>query len=188
MFTFVQLQYKDEILPGWFLKLPPQSSSNEKSQLDDIISYINNNFINGLDDIIMSQKEKHHCTTAISGTLYILSMTKEDNVSSIYAELKNNIINNIIQKHKEYTIYFNSNFAFFYDKNNITFHEINYCIKDDIIFPKFDFDLKNVRFLKWYGGKHWYAKINNEDIVINGQQKWDSLKQAKEEILKYFNK
>jgi hypothetical protein len=34
------------------------------------------------------------------------------------------------------------------------------------------------RFLQWPGGKHWYAKIGDEDIVIDGKQKWDTRVQA----------
>jgi len=39
------------------------------------------------------------------------------------------------------------------------------------------------RFIQWQGGKHWYVKIGNQDIEVDGQQKWNT-KQAAEEAYK----
>lgn len=39
--------------------------------------------------------------------------------------------------------------------------------------------LNDVRFIQWDGGKHWYAKVNKEDIVDEfGRQKWDTKEDA----------
>lgn len=43
---------------------------------------------------------------------------------------------------------------------------------------------QDIRIIKWKGGKHYYAKIGNQDVFINGKQKWDTydetLNKAKE--------
>lgn len=46
--------------------------------------------------------------------------------------------------------------------------------------------LKDVRLLTWDGGIHWYAKVNNLDVVWKGEQKWltksETMKAAEEFI------
>lgn len=34
------------------------------------------------------------------------------------------------------------------------------------------------RFIQWEGGIHWYAKIGDEDIIVDGKQKWDTKREA----------
>lgn len=42
------------------------------------------------------------------------------------------------------------------------------------------------RFVQWTGGTHWYAKIGDEDIVVNGRQKWDTKAEAEAAAAKYL--
>lgn len=42
------------------------------------------------------------------------------------------------------------------------------------------------RFIQWPGGTHWYAKIGDEDIVVDGTQKWDTLEQAAQAAEKFM--
>lgn len=62
---------------------------------------------------------------------------------------------------------------------------------DVLAFPHEKYTLENVRFIMWDGGKHWYAKIGNVDIVDkNGNQKWNTKSEAEEaakEYLKQYN-
>jgi hypothetical protein len=63
-----------------------------------------------------------------------------------------------------------------------------FCKSDDIIeygepiysekcvFPT----KKEIKVFKWPNGKHWYAKIGSADVVIDGEQKWNSYDTAKE--------
>lgn len=32
----------------------------------------------------------------------------------------------------------------------------------------------DINLFKWSGGSHWYAKISLMDVVVNGEQKWNS--------------
>lgn len=50
---------------------------------------------------------------------------------------------------------------------------------DELEFPNdTNYSIEDVKFLQWPSGKHWYAKINGEDIVINGVQKWNTKEEA----------
>jgi len=42
------------------------------------------------------------------------------------------------------------------------------------------------RFIQWPGGKHWYAKIGDEDIVVANVQKWDTRKEAEQASRDYL--
>lgn len=45
---------------------------------------------------------------------------------------------------------------------------------------------KEPRFIQWDGGSHWYAKIGDEDIVVDGKQKWDTKAEAQAAAKKYL--
>lgn len=45
---------------------------------------------------------------------------------------------------------------------------------------------EKVRFIQWVGGTHWYAKIGDEDIVVDGRQKWDTKGEAEDAAAKYL--
>jgi len=48
--------------------------------------------------------------------------------------------------------------------------------KRNCIFP----DIKEkIRIIQWPSGKHYYAKIGKEDVIVDGKQKWKSYKEAK---------
>jgi len=46
--------------------------------------------------------------------------------------------------------------------------------RDHLIFP----DSDEIRVLQWPGGEHWYAKIGAVDVVIDGEQKWNTFNEA----------
>lgn len=49
---------------------------------------------------------------------------------------------------------------------------------EELVFP-YEYNYEDVRFLQWPGGRHWYAKIGNIDIVDRyGHQKWSDLSYA----------
>lgn len=45
---------------------------------------------------------------------------------------------------------------------------------------------KDARIMQWPGGKHWYAKIGNVDVVVNGEQKWNSFREADLAVQKFI--
>lgn len=45
--------------------------------------------------------------------------------------------------------------------------------KEELEFP-YEYNFEDVRFIQWQGGRHWYAKLGNIDIVSKyGEQKWN---------------
>ena len=54
---------------------------------------------------------------------------------------------------------------------------------DKCIFP----DENEIQYIKWPNGKHWYAKVGNKDVKVDGIMKWNT-KEAAEEAVKTFMK
>lgn len=64
---------------------------------------------------------------------------------------------------------------------------VEHYYSDVLAFPHEKYTLDNVRFIMWKGGKHWYAKIGNVDIVdSNGNQKWNTKAEAIQAAKEYL--
>ena len=65
-----------------------------------------------------------------------------------------------------------------------TFHNMepeieDECYKVEMEFPKKDvYTIEDVRYIQWNPGGHWYAKVDNMDVVYAGKQKWDTKEEA----------
>ena len=60
---------------------------------------------------------------------------------------------------------------------------------DEFKFPEEEPLLKNVRFIQWPNGSHWYAKIGKHDIVdCNGNQKWNTRAEAEKAATDFINR
>lgn len=52
---------------------------------------------------------------------------------------------------------------------------VDECYTDTIEFPDFKRPtLADVKYTMWDGGRHWYAKVEKLDVVVDGVQKWNS--------------
>ena len=81
---------------------------------------------------------------------------------------------------------------FGYTSKNPYFEIVETYYSDKLEYPDFKKPtLDDVRFIHWNGGKHWYAKVNKEDVTDEfGGQKWNTKdeaeKAAKWYIAKYY--
>ncbi|MHA1437905.1 MAG: hypothetical protein ACTSPD_10040 [Promethearchaeota archaeon] len=57
---------------------------------------------------------------------------------------------------------------------------------NQFIFPNEKYTEKDIRIIKWENGTHYYAKIGRIDVFIDGEQKWDTKKEAQEKALKFL--
>lgn len=44
-----------------------------------------------------------------------------------------------------------------------------------------------IRIIRWKMGTHFYAKYKNEDVVIDGEQKWGTHEEAYNKALEYID-
>lgn len=57
-----------------------------------------------------------------------------------------------------------------------------------IEFPILERPTENdINIISWPGGKHYYAKVGNYDVVVNGVQKWNTKYEAREAAKTFIN-
>jgi len=62
--------------------------------------------------------------------------------------------------------------------------EYDYLDREELVFP--ELAPKDVRIIQWPGGSHYYAKIGNTDVVVGGEQKWDTKMAAENAAAQYL--
>ena len=74
--------------------------------------------------------------------------------------------------------------------NDKYFEECDHVFSDNLSYPTTKLaTLEDVRYITWKGGEHVYAKVGNLDIVDeNGNQKWNTRKEAEEAAYNYITK
>ena len=79
---------------------------------------------------------------------------------------------------------------FGYTSKNPYFEIVETYYSDKLEYPDFKKPtLDDVRFIQWNGGKHWYAKVNKEDVTDEfGRQKWNTKDEAEKAAKWYIAK
>ena len=76
---------------------------------------------------------------------------------------------------------------FAYTEDNQLFEICETIETEELEYPTEPCLIDNVRYIKWPGGIHWYAKLGNEDITdYMGNQKWFTKKDAEKAALWYI--
>lgn len=123
--------------------------------------------------------QKDHFRNHISQTVYFLSALNDcsfiESITKLFGQVEQNQIS---QLSKGKTLYIRSIGSYTFGDQYETLDEFQ---SSELLFP-----LDKVRFLQWSGGKHWYAKIGNTDIVVEGEQKWNSKVEAQKAASKFI--
>lgn len=112
-------------------------------------------------------------------------------ISEIVQNYNSKILNSMIDTlEKAKALYFNENGGYWplYKDENLedTRYILDIRILDDIVFPLKDSkELLNYRLIRWPLGKHWYVKIGDLDVEVNGFRKWNTKEEA-EKAGKYY--
>ncbi len=136
----------------------------------------------GLQEIMTKKCAKHNSTiwgglvediADITGEHWLVTSTRVEN--DVYKAKANLII-------ERGRIYVNSSGGCFPHSDSIEIMEEKEV--KGLVWPIYS--IKDIIVKKWRNGTHWYAKIGKMDVVIDGEQKWDTYKEAYSEALKFF--
>lgn len=58
--------------------------------------------------------------------------------------------------------------------------------KIEIISTGNSYTKEDIKIYRWPQGSHWYAKVAQLDVVINGEQKWNTKQMAEENAIKFL--
>jgi len=70
--------------------------------------------------------------------------------------------------------------------NMVSYFTISTNGKYEIISEKEIYTEKDIRLMRFPDGHHWYAKISNIDVVVDGNMKWNSRWVAKKNAKEYL--
>lgn len=182
-----QVNHSDKETTWYFV---PESVEQIKEHWDKYVgAEIKNGtqeIINNISNIIKGRLSEHYRTTWGS-LIEQVSGIKEKSYLETEFEEENMLWKNRIDWFNKYgEIYLTDGLTMFMLVEGFT--EIKeHIYKDKLEFPTEKYTIDDVRYIQWDGGKHWYAKVGNIDIVWDGQQKWDTKLKAEIAVRQYFN-
>lgn len=141
--------------------------------------------LNNISNTIKGRLSEHYRTTWGSLIEQVSAMKEKSYLESAVEE-ENNLWKNRVDWFNKYgEIYLSDGLTMFMLVDGFT--EVKEHVYKDILeFPSEKYNIDNVRYIQWDGGKHWYAKIGNLDIVVDGEQKWNSKLEAEIAVKQYF--
>lgn len=163
----------EQLKEHWEKYAGAEMKTGTKEVLDHIINEIKGNL-------------NPHYTTTWGSLIDQISRMKEEPVWKTLHQEENELWNNRLNYFTNGDdIYLSDGLTVFMLTEGIT--EIKeHLYKDILEFPNEKYTIDDVRYIQWEGGKHWYAKIGNFDIVWEGEQKWNSRESAENAVKKYF--
>lgn len=76
-------------------------------------------------------------------------------------------------------IFININGGYFGFKESLKIENTHYIFA-------YQLPSEQIRVLQWPNGKHYYAKVGDQDVVIDGVQKWDTFQKARAAAEKFI--
>ena len=151
----------EQILEHWYRYCCVEIAEGMKEVADNLLRKSKNQFT-------------QHYTTYYGSLVNMMSEAKCKSVWEIASELERELLQSRLTELDENT-YFTNGLTKFIFVDNI--YEITDEIdSDELVYPdEKNLNIKDVRFIQWPDGKHWYAKIGKIDIVDEqGNQKWNT--------------
>jgi hypothetical protein len=141
------------------------------------------------DFLAVCDKKKKHFTNSLSQITAQLAETKVnagntkysfvDSITDLLGKVERNQLAMLCEGHH---LYMRDVGSYVHD-NGHHYDVLDSHKSDKLIFPQ-----SEIRLLQWKGGRHWYAKIGNVDVIVDDEQKWDTKIEAKQKALTYLNK
>lgn len=167
---------KEDVQEHWNKYVAGEINDGVKEYVDHLKAYAENRYIG-------------HYTTMRGSLIETLTVATEKpsivRIMKEETELYNNRMRDI---DKGYDIYLSEGLTVFMLTEGYT-EIVEHYYSDVLTFPHEKYTLDDVRFIMWDGGKHWYAKIGNIDIVDDdSNQKWNTKEEAIEAAKNFINK
>lgn len=129
---------------------------------------------------------RDHMTNMTSWALLIRLKRKEGQRVSVVQEVQdfvNEVHDDRINSIEKYgAIYIQEVGSYFFPSK--THKIIQEKVSKELVFPEGG----EARFLQWPNGKHWYVKIGDVDVRVNGNSKWDSKEKAEKALARFLRK
>ena len=153
-----------------------------------VVKYGNNSFVKNTEKQFFNGN--HAESVFQTGLTYQLQLNKDNKP---WIELANDMV---VQVYYNRVNSFNKGNTLMYKRDGLVstplvekihnIFETKYISK--IEFPILERPTENdINIISWSGGKHYYAKVGNYDVVVNGVQKWNTKYEAREAAKTFIN-
>ena len=191
MYQFVRIKTKGSDKKGvWYFQPIDREQVLEHwkkfcmTEMSEGMGEISNNLIRKSQGLF-----EQRYTTHFASVVTMMSEIKQVPVWQAAVELENEILNNRLKDVDNGDIFLTEGLTQFGFVNSV--HEIVETVDLDKLEYPVDkkLTIDDFRFIQWFGGKHWYVKLGNMDIVDEfGNQKWNTREEAEEIVQKYMCK
>jgi len=169
---------------GWVLKV---ECFEDLMIYDDVT---NGRWHNTFDEFMKAHEGlKHH--TPRSFALELTALNKNTSIVNalgiMCSEDFQNKMNCINKYGYIYAQYRNVSSYFFPYEHIIELQERKFVDNGSLWIPKDEGKKLRARYMQWANGRHWYAKIGDIDIMVDGEQKWNTKVEAQEAVKKWKN-
>ena len=138
----------------------------------------------GIKDVFTYEQEVRHLKTHYGSAIDALSKIKEDSYFNTFIELEHKIVTsklNALLKYGHILLRENGSYTIYSDDDEI----IETMISNELAYPNYTLD--DIRLKQWQGGNHWYAYIGNLHVTMNGKNKWNTQKYARQMAEEYYH-
>lgn len=166
---------------GWMLKI---SNLGQLMSYHEMVGKERNS--KAFSDVVKVEKGKKHYTDRLGFTIHTIAEIHNWSIVGALTHITSVVIRNQLESIEAVgAIYVNRNGGYFpYDENAEEYDRKN---NELLVFPTSDeISEKDIRIIQWPNGNHFYAKIGNEDVVWEGEQKWNTKAEAKRAAEKYL--
>ena len=152
--------------------------------ITDLLEYISidKSISNGFADYLDTSMKHIHCKTKMGELISMLHEVSKKDLISTTIDLSNRKYQNMNKVISQgIPIYVFNNNAYTVGTKSII--EVSEIIESNI-FP--EYTTKDIKTMKFKGGKHWYANIGSISVSINSVNKWSTEKLAYEKACEYL--
>lgn len=119
-----------------------------------------------------------HATTDIGHLTVLVGLNQGKSLIDAFLEVTSRSFKTKMRALQQFgKVYIHNNLkSFFVPSDGVT--EYGEIVYRDRVADIPSEELPEPRFVQWSGGQHYYVKCGVEDVVVDGQQKWDTLEEA----------
>lgn len=135
-------------------------------------------------EILMKKNRIGHSTQQWESAVEIMAAAKNISLIESSCELEIKVYQSRLHSILKYgCMYVNESGGGFPHTDGVEI--VDEIIKDKLVFP--EYSIKDICVKRWEGGKHYYAKIGNSDVIDkHGNQKWNTKKEAKRQAILFI--
>lgn len=182
MYTFLKIQLKKfkDFPTEWVLKI-----DNTCTLIDYLTEHRGYIIEKALMEEVTSIKERTHVTDSVAPAVSQIAMATGDSFVNVLSRMEGDVASGMCKiLDDDNILYVKPNGSYCFDTKDHKLYTILETRKSErFVFP---YNKDDVKIEKWPGGVHWYVKVGNISLEIDGKSKWNTYDAAKRASVKFL--